>query len=105
MRSETGGDDRELVARSILAILCQGPRSCAYLDRQGVDDRTTPAQAHQIQSRGGKARDIIDPQFRLQIPVQVRDAVIAPFIEKVQFFRTMRGDFLNWIWFVNRKQR
>ncbi len=54
MRSETGGDDRELVARSILAILCQGPRSCAYLDRQGVDDRTTPAQAHQIQSRGAR---------------------------------------------------
>lgn len=86
MRSEAGGDDRELVARSMLRSSAK-IRANVLILNGGLDDRTSPAQARllaeQIRSSGGKARIIIYPQYGHQIPVQVRDAVIEPFIESV----------------------
>lgn len=86
MRSEAGGDDRELAARSMLRSPKRITASVLILNG-ALDDRTSPAQARrlaeQIRSRGGKSRVIIYPEYGHQIPVPVRDAVIEPFIESV----------------------
>ena len=86
MRSETGGDERELVARSMLRSSARIRAQVLILNGE-QDDRTSPAQARQlaekIQASGGTARVIIYPQYGHQIPVPVRDAVIESFIESV----------------------
>jgi dipeptidyl aminopeptidase/acylaminoacyl peptidase len=86
MRSETGGEERELVARSLLRS--SGKMFAKALILNGaLDDRTNPEQARrlarQIEERGGAAQVIIYPQYGHQIPVAVRDAEIEPFIESV----------------------
>ena len=51
------------------------------------DDRTDPTQARRlaevITSHGGNARAIIYPDYGHQIPVEVRDREVDPFIEGV----------------------
>lgn len=86
IRNETGGDAQELVARSMLRSSAKIQAHVLILNG-GLDDRTSPAQARllaeQIQSRGGQARAIIYSQYGHQIPIEVRDAVIEPFIDSV----------------------
>lgn len=86
MRTETGGEDRELVARSMLRSAAKIHAKVLILNG-GLDDRTSPDQAlqlaNQIRSRGGEARAIVYPNYGHHIPVAVRDAVIDPFIEGI----------------------
>jgi dipeptidyl aminopeptidase/acylaminoacyl peptidase len=51
------------------------------------DERTDPGQARrlaeEIASHGGKSRVIVYPEYGHNIPVEVRDKEIDPFIESV----------------------
>jgi dipeptidyl aminopeptidase/acylaminoacyl peptidase len=83
---EIGGSAEALRARSALNFA--GDIKASVLIFNGAqDDRTDPAQAQQlaqeITSQGGNARAIIYPEFGHQIPPEVRDKVIDPFIDSV----------------------
>jgi dipeptidyl aminopeptidase/acylaminoacyl peptidase len=81
---ETGGGSDSLQARSALNFA--GDIKASALIMNGArDNRTDPAQARladEITSHGGKARAIIYPAYGHQIPVNVRDKEIDPFIDR-----------------------
>jgi dipeptidyl aminopeptidase/acylaminoacyl peptidase len=84
MVDETGGGSDALRARSALNFA--GDIKASVLIMNGAqDNRTDPAQARrladEITSHGGKARAIIYPGYGHQIPVNVRDKEIDPFID------------------------
>jgi dipeptidyl aminopeptidase/acylaminoacyl peptidase len=83
---ETGGGAEALRLRSILNFA--GDIKASALIMNGArDDRTDPSQARRladgIVAHGGKARAIIYPNFGHQIPVDVRDKEIDPFIDRL----------------------
>src|SRR6185312_2189923 len=86
MKSETDGSEAALKERSLL-YSAQEVRASTLIINGAQDDRTDPEQARRladaINSAGGKATVIIYPQYGHQIPVEVRNREIAPFIEQV----------------------
>ena len=86
IQAETGGDADALNDRSVLRVA--GRIRAATLVLSGAqDDRTSPDQARrlaeQIRQRGGAARAVVYPDYGHQIPVEVRDRDIDPFIDRV----------------------
>ena len=86
MVDETGGGSDALRARSIL-YSAQNIKAATLILNGAKDDRTDPSQARRlaeaINSHGGKARVVIYPDNGHQIPVEVRDKEIDPFIDGV----------------------
>jgi dipeptidyl aminopeptidase/acylaminoacyl peptidase len=86
LRKETGGGDDALRARSLL-YSAQNIQAAVLVMNGANDDRTDPDQARRlaevINSHGGKARAIIYPKFGHQIPVDVRNKDIDPFIDSI----------------------
>ena len=86
IKLETSGTDDALRERSLL-YSTQNIRASALILNGAKDDRTDPEQANQlakaINAHGGHARAIIYPAFGHQIPVDVRNKDIDPFIEQV----------------------
>jgi dipeptidyl aminopeptidase/acylaminoacyl peptidase len=83
---ETGGGSEALRQRSVLNF-AGDIKAAALIINGAQDDRTDPSQARrladEIVSHGGKARAIIYPNYGHQIPVEVRDKEINPFIDKL----------------------
>ncbi len=86
MIDETGGGRDALRARSALNF-AEDIKSSVLVMNGAPDERTDPAQARRfadaITSHGGKARVIIYPAYAHQIPVEIRDKEIDPFIDRV----------------------
>lgn len=83
MVEETGGGSDALRARSVL-YSAQNIKAATLILNGAKDDRTDPGQARglaeEIASHGGKSRVIIYPDYGHQIPIEVRDKEIDPFI-------------------------
>jgi dipeptidyl aminopeptidase/acylaminoacyl peptidase len=83
---ETGGRNDALRTRSVLSF-ADNIRAATLIINGAKDDRTDPDQARrlatEIAAQGVTARAIIYPTFGHQIPVDVRDKEIDPFIERV----------------------
>ncbi|HET6935493.1 MAG TPA: alpha/beta fold hydrolase [Candidatus Angelobacter sp.] len=86
LTSETGGSEEALRSRSLLYFTDRLKTPVLILNG-AKDDRTGPSQAlslaEAINKHGGHARAIIYPQYGHQIPVEVRNKDIGPFIEQV----------------------
>lgn len=86
MKSETGGTAEALKARSLLTY-AQDIKATALILNGATDDRTDPDQARRlaeiINAHGGHARAIVYPEYGHQIPVDVRNKDVDPFIERV----------------------
>lgn len=86
MVDETRGASDALRTRSVL-YAAQNIKASTLILNGAKDDRTDPAQARrlaeEITSHGGEARAIIYPDYGHQIPVEVRDKEIDPFIDRV----------------------
>ena len=84
--SETGGSEQALRSRSVL-YFAQNFRAPALILNGAKDDRTDPKQAlrlaEAINTHGGHARTIVYPQYGHNIPVEVRNKDIGPFIEQI----------------------
>jgi dipeptidyl aminopeptidase/acylaminoacyl peptidase len=84
--TETGGTQDALRSRSLINFANQIKAPVLILNG-AKDDRTDPMQAlrlaEAINSHGGQARTIIYPQYGHNIPVEVRNKDVGPFIEKV----------------------
>lgn len=84
MLAETGGTREALQARSVLHS-AQNIKASTLILNGAQDDQTDPAQARrlaqEITAHGGTARAIIYPEYGHQIPVEVRDKEIDPFLE------------------------
>jgi dipeptidyl aminopeptidase/acylaminoacyl peptidase len=84
--AESGGSKQALSARSVLDVASQIKASALILNG-AKDDRTDPAQAlrlaQEINRHGGHARAIIYPQYGHQIPVDVRNKDVDPFIDSL----------------------
>ena len=83
---ETGGGDAALRSRSVLHF-AEKIKAAALIMNGERDDRTDPTQARRlaevITSHGGNARAMIYPDYSHQIPVEVRDREVDPFIDGV----------------------
>ena len=83
---ETGGGSDALRARSLLHS-GQTMKAAALIMNGAKDDRTDPDQARRLAEKitfhGGTARAIIYPAYGHQIPVEVRNREVDPFIETV----------------------
>jgi len=86
MRRETGGGDDALRVRSVLNYASNIKTSTLILNGE-KDERTDPGQARhlaeEITRHGGNARAIIYPDQGHQIPIEVRDKDIDPFIDRI----------------------
>lgn len=86
MKLETGGTADALRSRSLL-YSAQDIKAQTLILNGGKDDRTDPDQARRlaeaINAHGGHARAIIYPEYGHQIPVEVRNKDVDPFIEQV----------------------
>lgn len=86
MKAETGGTAEALKSRSLL-YSAQDIKAETLILNGGKDDRTDPEQARHvaeiINAHGGHARAIVYPEYGHQIPVEVRDKDVEPFIERV----------------------
>jgi dipeptidyl aminopeptidase/acylaminoacyl peptidase len=86
IKAETGGTAEALKARSLL-YSAQDIKAEILILNGARDDRTDPGQAQRlaeiINARGGHARAIVYPEYGHQIPIEVRDKDIDPFIERV----------------------
>jgi dipeptidyl aminopeptidase/acylaminoacyl peptidase len=86
LTSETGGSEEALRSRSLL-YFTDHLKTPVLILNGAKDDRTDPAQAlrlaEAINKHGGHATAIIYPQYGHQIPVEVRNNDIGPFIEQV----------------------
>jgi dipeptidyl aminopeptidase/acylaminoacyl peptidase len=86
MKTETGGTAEGLKARSLL-YYAQNIKAETLILNGAKDDRTDPEQAHRlaeiINAHGGHARVIVYPEYGHQIPVEVRDKDVDPFIAGV----------------------
>ena len=84
--AETAGDMEALKARSALRY-ARHIKAATLILNGAKDDRTDPNQAlelaDQIVRGGGTARAIVYPDFGHSIPIEVRNKVIDPFIDKV----------------------
>jgi dipeptidyl aminopeptidase/acylaminoacyl peptidase len=84
IRSETGGTREALEARSVL-YFARNIKASTLILNGAKDDRTDPEQARRLAAEitcyGGKARVKIYPDYGHQIPVEVRDKEIDPFLE------------------------
>jgi dipeptidyl aminopeptidase/acylaminoacyl peptidase len=93
MKTETGGSEDSLKARSLLYV---GEKiNAETLILNGArDDRTDPDQAVRladlIRAHGGRAQAIIYPAFAHQIPIEVRSKDVDPFIQRVLVTATRR---------------
>lgn len=69
------------------AYSAQHMTASALVINGAKDDRTDPAQARrlaeEIVSHGGDARVIIYPEYGHQIPVEIRDREIDPYIDSI----------------------
>jgi dipeptidyl aminopeptidase/acylaminoacyl peptidase len=84
--AETGGSAQALQARSTLHALDRfGAR--ALILSGAKDDRADPEQARRLATelnrRGKQAKVVVYPQYGHQIPVEVRNKEIDPFIDQV----------------------
>jgi dipeptidyl aminopeptidase/acylaminoacyl peptidase len=86
MKAETGGTAEALKARSLL-YYAQDIKAETLILNGGKDDRTDPDQARRlgeiINAHGGHARAIVYPEYGHQIPIEVRNKDVDPFIERV----------------------
>ena len=86
MRRETGGSDDALRVRSVLNYARNIKASTLILNGE-KDERTDPGQARhlaeEITRHGGNARAIIYPDHGHQIPIEVRNQEIDPFIDRI----------------------
>jgi dipeptidyl aminopeptidase/acylaminoacyl peptidase len=86
MKKETGGGENALKNRSLLNY-AQDIKATALILNGAKDDRTDPDQARRLASainaHGGHARAIIYPEYGHQIPVNVRNKDVDPFIEQI----------------------
>lgn len=86
IKDETGGGAAALQARSALNFV-RKIKASALIINGARDDRTDATQARRLagemSAHGGKARAIIYPAYGHQIPVDIRDKEIDPFIENV----------------------
>ena len=86
LTSETGGSEEALRSRSLL-YFTDHLKTPALILNGAKDDRTDPDQAlrlaEAINKHGGHAKAIIYPEYGHQIPVEVRNKDIEPFIEQV----------------------
>ena len=86
MKSETGGTAEALKSRSLL-YYAQDVKAETLILNGAKDDRTDPDQARRvaeiINTHGGHARAIVYPEYGHQIPVDVRNKDVDPFIERV----------------------
>jgi dipeptidyl aminopeptidase/acylaminoacyl peptidase len=84
--SETGASEQALRSRSVL-YFAQNFKAPALILTGAQDDRTDPNQAlrlaNEINEHGGHARTIVYPQYGHNIPVEVRNKDIGPFIAQV----------------------
>jgi dipeptidyl aminopeptidase/acylaminoacyl peptidase len=84
--AETGGSPDALKGRSLL-YFAQDIHANTLILNGAKDDRTDPEQAVRlaaaITANGGKARAIIYPQYGHQIPVEIRNRDIDPFLERI----------------------
>lgn len=86
MKAETAGGEGALKARSLLFV-AQSLKANTLILNGAKDDRTDPDQARRmaetINANGGHARAIIYPQYGHNIPVDVRNKDVEPFIQQV----------------------
>lgn len=86
MKAETAGGEDALKARSLLFV-AQSLKANTLILNGAKDDRTDPDQARRmaetINANGGHARAIIYPQYGHNIPVDVRNKDVEPFIQQV----------------------
>ena len=84
--AETGGGDDALRARSVITF-ASDIKAATLILNGGRDDRTDPDQARrladEINRHGGNARAIIYPDLGHQLPVELRNRDIDPFIEEI----------------------
>jgi dipeptidyl aminopeptidase/acylaminoacyl peptidase len=86
LRKETDGSVEALTERALLS--CAGDVKAEVLILNGAkDDRTDPEQARRladaINAHGGHASAIVYPDYGHQIPVEVRNKEIEPFVDRV----------------------
>jgi dipeptidyl aminopeptidase/acylaminoacyl peptidase len=86
MKKETGGAEDALKLRSLL-FYAQNVKASALILNGAKDDRTDPDQARRlaelINEHGGHARAIVYPDYGHQIPIEVRNKDVDPFIEQI----------------------
>lgn len=86
LRTETGGTDEALQARSVARGAAR-IRAATLILSGAQDDRTDPAQARAlaeaITRAGGQARAIVYPDFGHRIPVAERNQDVDPFLDRV----------------------
>jgi len=86
MKKETSGSEEALKERSLL-YYAQNVKAAALILNGAKDDRTDPDQARRlaemINANGGHARAIIYPDYGHQIPIEVRNKDVDPFIEQI----------------------
>jgi dipeptidyl aminopeptidase/acylaminoacyl peptidase len=86
MKAETGGTEDALRARSLL-YAAQNLKAATLIINGAKDDRTDPDQARRladvINASGGHARAIVYPEYGHQIPVEVRNKDVQPFIDQI----------------------
>ena len=86
LKAEAGADADALNARSVMRF-AGSIKASALILNGAKDERTDPGQARalaeQITRSGGDAKAIIYPDFGHQIPVEVRNKDIDPFIDRV----------------------
>jgi dipeptidyl aminopeptidase/acylaminoacyl peptidase len=86
METETGGTAEALKSRSLL-YYAQDIKAETLILNGAKDDLTDPDQARHvveiINAHGGHARAIVYPEYGHQVPVDVRNKDVDPFIERV----------------------
>jgi len=86
MYNEIGNDTEDMKKRSLLNYTKLITASLLIINGE-KDDRTDPNQARKlniaINQEAGKSELIIYPEYGHQIPVEIRNKVIDPFIDKI----------------------
>ncbi len=86
IRDETGGTIAALLARSVIDV-AGSIRASTLILNGAKDERTTAEHARRLAAEiirgGGKARALIYPDFGHQLPVDVRNREVDPFIDSV----------------------
>ena len=86
VQAETGGGADALAARSVLGVAGR-IRANTLILNGAQDDRTSPDQARRLAERinrlGGTARAVVYLDYGHQIPVEVRNREVDPFIDRV----------------------
>ena len=86
LTAEAGATADALSARSVMRF-AGGIKASSLILNGAKDERTDPGQARSLAERinrsGGDAKAIIYPDFGHQIPVEVRNRDVDPFIDRV----------------------